>query len=53
MQKRICPQCKTAWYSADTRGVWICAYCHAEIPVPETANADQPRKAPGGKPVQK
>ncbi len=42
MQKRVCPKCGTVWYSADSRGVWICAYCHAEIPAPDTGDPDQP-----------
>lgn len=32
MVKRICPQCFTRWYSADTASkVWICGMCGAEI----------------------
>lgn len=34
MKKRICPGCKTPWYSANEGAeFWECAYCHAEIPI--------------------
>ena len=34
MQKRICPQCFTRWYSSDTSKVWKCESCGHDIPVP-------------------
>ncbi len=35
MQKRICPGCGKAWYSADCMRPWVCDICGAIIPVPE------------------
>ena len=35
MVKRICPNCGTANYSADTRYSWICYECGAKVPRPK------------------
>lgn len=35
MQKRICPNCLTRWYSSDSSSVWECEICKHEIPVPK------------------
>lgn len=34
MQKRICSNCFTRWYSSDSRGIWECEICGGVIPVP-------------------
>jgi len=33
MQKRICPNCLTRWYSSDSSQVWKCESCGHDIPV--------------------
>jgi len=35
MQKRICPNCLTRWYSADSSHNWKCESCGHDIPVPK------------------
>lgn len=35
MQKRICPNCFTRWYSSDNRKSWKCENCGHDIPVPK------------------
>ena len=35
MQKRICPNCFTKWFSSDSSSVWVCENCGHAIPVPD------------------
>lgn len=35
MQKRICPNCFTRWYSSDSSSIWLCDNCKHDIPVPK------------------
>lgn len=32
MEKRICPSCKSEWYSADEEHDWTCDKCGTVIP---------------------
>ena len=35
MQKRICPNCFTRWYSEDSSKIWECENCGHDIQVPK------------------
>lgn len=35
MQKRVCGNCSTRWYSSDNRSIWKCEICGHNIPVPK------------------
>jgi len=37
MQKRICPNCFTRWYSSERVTIWECESCGHDIPVPKVA----------------
>lgn len=33
MIKRVCPKCKTPWYSANETEEWICDNCREKLPI--------------------
>jgi len=53
MQKRICPNCLTRWYSSDSSQIWKCETCGHEIPAPKNELVIEQSKNKGGNLIMK